>query len=117
MAPPDATAPAAVAPPGWERWIAARLPRYLLGDLLLPWLLVGLRHWASGAGFAPAPEAALLRWTFAAAGWSLFHLSICVAVATGCWVVAVLKGPPRAADSYPPDDRPSPLGRGPDRPL
>lgn len=109
--------PGAVAPPGLERWIAVRLPRYLLFGLLLPWLLVWLRHWAAQAGFAPAEAAQLLRWEYAAWGWTVFHLSICVALATGCWVVTVMKGPMRSADSYPPEGRSSPLKKGPDRPL
>ncbi|WP_326533594.1 hypothetical protein [Pseudorhodoferax sp.] len=108
---------APVAPPGWERWIAARLPRTLLVGLLLPWLLVLLRRWAASAGFAPAPESDLLYWDYAALGWSVFHVSVCVAIATGCWVVMVMKGPPRQADSYPPAGRSSPLKKGPDRPL
>ena len=101
---------APVAPPGWERWIAARLPRTLLVGLLLPWLLVLLRRWAANVEeIADAMGAAL--------GWSVFHVSVCVAIATGCWVVMVMKGPPRQADSYPPAGRSSPLKKGPDRPL
>lgn len=109
--------PGSVAPPGWERWIAARLPRYLLVGLLIPWALVALRRWLASSGFVPGAEAALLSWDYAAFGWTLFHGSICVAIATGCWVVRVMKGPPRHADSYPPAGRSSPLKRGPDRPL
>lgn len=117
MAPPESNdPPRAVAPPGLERWLAARLSRYTLLGLLLPWLGVGLRHWAAGAGFAPADDPDLMRWNYAAWGWTVFHLSICVAMATGCWVVMVMKGPPRSADSYPPDGRHSPLKKGPDRP-
>ncbi len=109
--------PGAVAPPGWERWIAARLPRWVLVGLALPWAVVVLRHWLASSGFASAPESDLMRWTFAAAGWSLFYGSLAVAVATGCWVVKVMKGPPKQADSYPPEGRHDPLKKGPDRPL
>jgi hypothetical protein len=111
------TEPGAVAPPGLERWIAARLPRWLFIGLALPWTGVLLRHWLAGSGFAPAPEPELMRWTYVVIGWSIFYLSIGVAVATGCWVVRVMKGPPRQADSYPPAGRHDPLKKGPDRPL
>ena len=53
---------------------------------------------AARSGFAPARDAELMRWTFAAAGWSVFYGSLAIAVATGCWVVSVMKGPPRHAD-------------------
>ena len=60
--------------------------------------------------------AGLLVVLMVALGWTVFHLSVSVAVATGCWVVMVMKGPPRQADSYPPEGRSSPLKPGPDHP-
>ncbi|MFN7695412.1 MAG: hypothetical protein ACK5O3_15350 [Burkholderiales bacterium] len=96
-------------PPGLERQLARVLPRIALAGVVLPALVVLVRRWASTAGFAPAPEADLLMWDFAAWGLVATHLSLCVAVAVGCWVVRVMKGPTRVADSYPPDGRDDPL--------
>jgi len=34
-------------------------------------------------------------------GWLLLHWSLWIAVATGCFVVRVMKGPAYVADAYP----------------
>ncbi len=115
--PPTPAAPRRSAAPGLEQWLWRRLPHALVAGLALPWAAVLLRRWAASAGFAPAPEAVLLRWDYFAYGWTFLHLSLWVAVATGCVVVRVMKGPQYSADSYPPQGRSSPLKAGVDSPA
>lgn len=92
------------AAPGLEQRIWRRLPALLFWGTALPLLALGalwLASWSSADAPAGPAERALGLWMYGLLGWLLLHWSLWIAVATGCFVVRVMKGPAYVADAYP----------------
>ena len=93
-------------PPGLEHRIWQRLPSIALWGTLLPLLLAGAHHLLSSPDPASgAEDAALLLWDYTAIGVVIFHWTLLLTVALGCFIVRVMKGPAYVADAYPPPGR------------
>lgn len=96
-------------PPGFEWKLFRKLPLIALAGTLLPLACAALMH-----AFAPAGEPLevakwLQRADFIAMGAVFVHWNLCLALAVGCVVVMVMKGPMYTADSYEVPDRNRPL--------
>jgi uncharacterized membrane protein YedE/YeeE len=73
----------------------------LAAALLLPWLAgQWVRTWLQ-PGLADDVDRTLMRVDFMVLGGILFGLSMFVAYACGCWIVAVMQGPARRGDAFP----------------
>lgn len=100
-------------PPGLEHSIWRRLPEvFLLGSILPVGLSLANRLLASLEPLLDANhEKALLMWDFMMFGLVVSHWMLVLAVAVGCFIVRVMKGPAYVADAYPlPDESdPGPL--------
>ena len=92
--------------PGLEQRIWRRLPSILLWGTLLPLLLAGVNQ--ALAPEAPpdgSSDAALLLWHYKMCAVVSLHWTLVLALALGCFIVRVMKGPAYVADAYPlPDD-------------
>jgi len=88
-------------PPGLERTILRKLPMWCLGGTLVPGLVALMNHWLPAAGL-PQEVAKRQFIVDALCYGTVFTVWTAVfTVAIGCYVVAVMKGPHYAADSYP----------------
>ena len=87
--------------PGLEQRIWRRLPAILLWGTLLPLLLAGVSH-ALAPAVPPsgADQSAVLLWDFTMVGVVVFHWTMVLTVALGCFIVRVMKGPAYVADAY-----------------
>jgi hypothetical protein len=90
--------------PGWlhsrMRW---RLASAFAAAIALPWLA---GHWARTwlqPGLAEDVDRTLMRVDFMVLGGMLTGLSVVVAYACGCWIVAVMQGPVCRGDAFPVD--------------
>jgi len=89
------------AAPGLEQRIWRRLPGLLFWGTALP-LLTWLGLWlATGTGVGGAAERALGVWMYGLLGFIMLHWSLWIALALGCFIVRVMKGPAYVADAYP----------------
>lgn len=89
------------APAGLEWQIWRRLPAIFLGGTLVPLAILGALWWR-----LPAQPDAMTQRAFDHAlgivvGLVSLHWSLTVAVAIGCFIVRVMKGPAYVADAYP----------------
>lgn len=97
--------------PGLEWAIWRRLPALLAWGIVLPVVFAVVRRWAS-APATPAQERLLLVGDYTLVGFVVLYVSLLAAVAVGCLVVIVMKGPARVADAYPVNDRSTPAPDG-----
>ena len=87
--------------PGLEQRIWRRLPAILLWGTLLPLLLAGANHaLAPAAPLSGGNQGAVLWWDFTMVGVVVFHWTMVLTVALGCFIVRVMKGPAYVADAY-----------------
>ena len=83
--------------PRARAWLALAL----LGVLALPWLAGAWIKTGLQPGLADDAAREAMRVDFLVAGTTVFGLAMLVVVTFGCWIVGVMKGPQRTADSYP----------------
>lgn len=79
----------------------ARLALGLLAVLAGPWLAGVWVKTGLQPGLADDAAREAMRVDFIVAGATVFGLAMLVVVTCGCWIVGVMKGPQRIADSYP----------------
>ena len=79
----------------------ARLALGLLAVLAGPWLAGAWVKTALQPGLADDAAREAMRVDFIVAGATVFGLAMMVVVTCGCWIVGVMKGPQRTADTYP----------------
>lgn len=92
-------------PPGLEWALMKRLPAIWLigcGLLFAVWLTAG---WALPSPPTPDESRGLLLTEYRLIGAAILHSSLVLAVAIGCFIVRVMKGPAYVADAYPPKGR------------
>jgi hypothetical protein len=80
-----------------------RLGAALAAVLLLPW---SVGEWVKSGlqpGLVEHPESAAMHVDFVVLGSVFAGLSLLVVAAFGCWIVSVMRGPVRVADSFPVD--------------
>jgi hypothetical protein len=97
-------------PPGLERTILAKLPRYTVGGIFVAALVPVLgRRFPIDAAPPDLAKHIFMLDAFAI-GLTITWLTAMFTIAIGCCVVVVMKGPHYAADSYPINDasRPDP---------
>jgi len=89
----------------WRLW--KRLPALLAWGTVLPGLAAALMAWApwSATSTAMAEDPQRLLWIYAAVGLITLHWSLVLAVAIGCIIVMLMKGPAYVADAYPLQER------------
>jgi len=99
--------------PGLEQLIWRRLPAILLWGTLLPLVLAGVnRALAPGVAESGNSAGALLLWDYTMFGVVVWHWTMVLTLALGCFIVRVMKGPAYVADAYPlPDDKGEPMAR------
>lgn len=87
--------------PGLEQRIWRRLPAILLWGTLLPLLLAGANH-ALAPAMPPSggDQSTVLLWDFTMVGVVVFHWTMVLTVALGCFIVRLMKGPAYVADAY-----------------
>lgn len=92
----------------WATW--QRLPAVLMGGTLLPAVLAGLAWWATPLGEAGAADPGILQFVFMMLGVVILMWTLLLAVAIGCAIIMLMKGPAYVADRYdlPDADRPAP---------
>ncbi len=99
-------------PPGLEREILQKIPKYLLGSILIPlFMAMFVRLPPIESLFAStAEEVARLHTTIDFLSIAIFvsALPIILAVAIGCVIVMLMKGPAYIADAYELDDADKP---------
>lgn len=79
----------------------ARLALGLLAVLVGPWLAGAWVKTGLQPGLADDAAREAMRVDFIVAGATVFGLAMMVVVTCGCWIVGVMKGPQRSADTYP----------------
>jgi hypothetical protein len=80
-----------------------RLGAALAAVLVLPW---AVGEWVKSGlqpGLVDRPQSAAMQVDFVVLGSMMAGLSLLVVVAFGCWIVSVMRGPVRVADSFPVD--------------
>ena len=98
----------AVAAPGLERRILARLPEVAIGGSLLAGLFSASAHFFPPEGSLADVEKHVRMMDAIAIGAGILLWTLVATVAIGCVVVVVMKGPVHTADSYPVPDRDRP---------
>ena len=88
-------------PPGMEARLLRAWPWFLAVGTLPPLLLAAGLAWRLSSVVDPAAQKALLLMLFTLVGWVVFYWTAVLTLGIGCWIVRVLKGPVRQADSYP----------------
>ena len=92
----------------WPRWLDPRTRRRLgtatLAALALPWLVGQWVKTGLQPGLVDHAERASLLVEFVVIGAMIFGMSAVMTYACGCWIVAVMKGPQRTGDAFPPDE-------------
>ena len=98
------------APAGLEWKLMKKLPRLCLFGLLALLLLWGGGQLWPFAGDAQHVERMLRTFDYALIGLAIFHVTMVLTVAFGCFIVMIMKGPQYTSDSYPVVDseRPGP---------
>lgn len=91
----------------WPNWLSRRTRNRLLlalvAALALPWLAGQWLQIGLQPGLAEDAQRKALLVDFMVIGAMLTGLSLVVAYAVGCWVVAVMRGPVRHGDAFPGD--------------
>jgi len=80
-----------------------RLGTALAAVLVLPW---AVGEWVKSGlqpGLVERPESAAMQVDFVVLGSMMAGVSLLVVAAFGCWIVSVMRGPVRVADSFPVD--------------
>ena len=92
----------------WALW--RKLPHILLGGTALPLAALAVVHGVWGDAASAATERMVRMADFAALAVISLHWSLVLAVAIGCVIVMLMKGPAYVADAYemPHSDRPRP---------
>jgi Sec-independent protein secretion pathway component TatC len=89
----------------WPIWLShrtrTRLSLALAVALALPWLIGQWLQVGLQPGLADDAERKALLVDFMVAGAMLTGVSLVVAYAVGCWVVAIMRGPVRHGDAFP----------------
>jgi hypothetical protein len=83
----------------WTLW--RRLPAILAWGSALPLAVLALRWFTTPSDRTPAQERELLLDAYRLLGAVGLHWSLVLALAIGCVIVMVMKGPAYSADSYP----------------
>lgn len=93
----------------WALW--KRLPLLLLIGTLVPVIVAALLWWYRIESIDPATNRDVARYFYIAVGTVVLHWTLMFALAIGCVVVMVMKGPAYVADSGPlmDADAPGPL--------
>jgi len=89
------------AAPGLEQRIWRRLPGLLLWGTALPLLACACLWMATQMEAGAGAERALSLWMYGLLGFIMLHWSLWIALALGCFIVRVMKGPAYVADAYP----------------
>lgn len=89
-----------VEPPGLERAIWRKLPHVAIASTLIPILF-----YLYVLNFPPVPDGGSVEKTVMSAGIAAIAIAVTlwtaiVTVGIGCWIVMVMKGPAKYADSY-----------------
>jgi hypothetical protein len=88
-------------PSGLEWRILRKLPSIAISGTLIPVLVWAALTWM----MAPQTEAAQPLWLstlgYVALGAVIFHWTMVLTLAIGCFIVMVMKGPAYVADAYP----------------
>jgi len=98
-----------VEPPGLERIIWRKLPHAAIASTLIP-----LLFYLYVLYFPPVPDGGSVEKTVMSAGIAAIAIAVTLwtaifTVAIGCWIVMVMKGPAKHADSYELIDAEQPL--------
>lgn len=98
------------APAGLEWKLMKKLPRLGVLGLLALLLLWGISLVWPLAGNPHDTERMLQTFNYALIGLAIFHVTMVLTVAFGCFIVMIMKGPQYTSDSYPvvDSDRPGP---------
>ena len=91
----------------WALW--RKLPHILLAGTALPLLGLLVVHLAYGDPDSAAAERLIGMANFAVVGLISLHWSLMLAVAIGCVIVMLMKGPAYVADAYEMPHRDQPL--------
>ena len=89
-----------VEPPGLERVIWRKLPHAAIASTLIPLLFYLYIQY-----YPPVPDGGSVEKTVMSAGIAAIAIAVTLwtailTVAIGCWIVMVMKGPAKHADSY-----------------
>ena len=99
-------------PPGLEREILLKIPKYLLGSIIIPlFMVIFVRLPPVESLFAStAEEAVKLHTTIDFLSIAIFVavLPVILAIFIGCIIVMLMKGPAYIADAYDVDDKDEP---------
>ena len=82
----------------WTLW--KKLPLITLAGTFLPLAVLALVYLMHGDSPDPSTARWLLKMTYVVAGIILFHWSMVITVAIGCFIVMAMKGPGYVADGY-----------------
>jgi len=94
----------AVEPPGMERTILRLLPQAALASVVIPGLFYAYVRYVQPAN----PEKTIIAAAIAAIAVVVTLCTAIFTIAIACWIVVVMKGPPKYADSYPLQDADQP---------
>ena len=99
-------------PPGLERQILRKIPKYLLASICIPLFMVILVRWPPVEGIftRTAEEAVKFHTTIDFLSIAIFAsvLPILLALTIGCVIVMLMKGPAYVADAYKLEDADKP---------
>jgi hypothetical protein len=93
-------------PPGLERRILRKLPLVWLVGTLLPLAASAVRYGMNLRQPSADGERAVEQFFYLMVGLVGLHWTLVVALAIGCGIVVLMKGPAYVADAYEPHDRP-----------
>ena len=82
----------------WTLW--KKLPLITLAGTFLPLAVLALVYLMHGDSPDPSTARWLLKMTYVVAGIILFHWSMVITLAIGCFIVMAMKGPGYVADGY-----------------
>ena len=82
----------------WTLW--KKLPLITLAGSFLPLAVLALVYLMYGDSPDPSTARWLLKMTYVVVGIILFHWSMVITVAIGCFIVMAMKGPGYVADGY-----------------
>jgi hypothetical protein len=89
---------------GFAMCSARGLAASVAAVVALPWLLGEWVKTGLQPGLADDAARAAMRVDFIVLGVMAFGASMWVVLACGCWIVRVMKGPPRRGDPFPADE-------------
>lgn len=94
------------APPGLERRILRQLPLIWLAGTLLPLAASAVRYGLNLRERTAGGDEAVERFFYVMIGMVALHWSLVLALAVGCGIVMLMKGPAYVADAYSLEDKP-----------